>query len=174
METKTLPIEELKAAEYNPRKDLRPGDDEYERLRRSIQEFGYVSPIIINKSNNVVIGGHQRLKVLQELGHKEVLCVLVDMDESHEKLLNLALNKIQGDWDMEKLESLLSDIQQDGFDATLTGFSEEEIDGLIGSFDPLADEVPEPELEEDSADVGTTVVCPKCRHTADKEEFKIN
>lgn len=63
-------IADLKPAEYNPRKSLQPGDPEYESLKRSIETFGYVDPIIVNK-DGTVIGGHQRLSVLVNLGYTE-------------------------------------------------------------------------------------------------------
>ena len=91
-------VDELKAAEYNPRKDLRPGDAEYEKLKRSIQEFGYVDPVIWNKRTGTVVGGHQRLKVMKDLGYEEVDCVVVDLDEKKEKALNIALNKISASY----------------------------------------------------------------------------
>ena len=96
MEIERRKVDELKAAEYNPRKDLRPGDAEYEKLKRSIQEFGYVEPVIWNKRTGTVVGGHQRLKVMKDLGYEEVDCVVVDLDEKKEKALNIALNKISG------------------------------------------------------------------------------
>jgi len=92
-----IPIGQLNPAKYNPRKDLHPGDPEYEKLKRSMQEFGYVEPIVWNKRTGNIIGGHQRLKVLIDMGMQEVDCVVVDLDEAKEKALNLALNKIQGD-----------------------------------------------------------------------------
>ena len=76
-----IPVTKLQPAKYNPRKDLQPGDPEFEKLRRSVEEFGYVEPIIWNKRTGVVIGGHQRLKVLQHLGYTEVDCVVLDLDE---------------------------------------------------------------------------------------------
>jgi len=82
----------LQPAKYNPRKDLKPGDAEYEKIKRSIEEFGYVEPVIWNKTTGNVVGGHQRLKVLLELGQSEVDCVVVELDEQREKALNVALN----------------------------------------------------------------------------------
>ena len=104
-------IEELNAAPYNPRKDLTPNDEEYEKLRRSLQEFGYVEPIIWNERTGNVVGGHQRLKVLRQLGETELDCVIVNLSLEHEKALNVALNKISGDWDNEKLSALLEELQ---------------------------------------------------------------
>lgn len=124
-------IEELLPAEYNPRKDLKPGDPEYEKLKRSIKEFGYVDPVIWNKRTGRVVGGHQRLKVLKDSGIKELECVVVDLTEEKEKALNIALNKISGDWDKDKLALLITDLQGTDLDVSLTGFDTEELDDLF-------------------------------------------
>lgn len=124
-------LRELLPADYNPRKQLRPGDPEYEKLKRSINTFGYVEPIIYNKRNGVVVGGHQRLSVLKDLGFEEVECVEVDLDEVTEKSLNVALNKISGSWDEVKLAEVFETLK--GFDADLelTGFDVGEIDLML-------------------------------------------
>lgn len=122
---------DLIPADYNPRKDLKPGDPEYDKLKRSMEQFGYVEPVIWNKSTGRVVGGHQRLKVLMDMGVTEVECVVVEMDEEREKALNIALNKISGDWDKDKLMLLISDLQGADFDVSLTGFDPAEIDDLF-------------------------------------------
>jgi len=127
----TLPVTKLAPAEYNPRKDLKPGDPEYEKLKRSITEFGYVEPVVWNRTTGHVVGGHQRLKVLIDTGVKEVECVVVEMSEEKEKALNVALNKISGDWDKEKLSLLIADLQGADFDVSLTGFDAPELDALF-------------------------------------------
>ncbi|WP_425057916.1 hypothetical protein SCACP_24830 [Sporomusa carbonis] len=66
MEIVKLPIEKLNAAPYNPRIDLKPGDKDYEKLKKSILTFGYIDPIIVNKRGYVVVGGHQRQKQRQK------------------------------------------------------------------------------------------------------------
>lgn len=109
-------VAELLPADYNPRKDLKPGDKEYEKLKRSIEQFGYVEPVIWNATTSRVVGGHQRLKVLIDMGITEVECVIVEMDEDKEKALNVALNKISGEWDNDKLALLISDLQGADFD----------------------------------------------------------
>lgn len=126
-------IEELTPAPYNPRKDLQPGDAEYEKLRRSLEEFGYVEPIIWNAQTGNVVGGHQRLKVLRELGESEIDCVVVKFPEKQEKALNIALNKISNDWDEEKLTELLEEMQNADLDVTLTGFDSEELKDIFTS-----------------------------------------
>jgi hypothetical protein len=76
---------DLIPATYNPRKDLKPGDAEYDKLKRSIEQFGYVEPVIWNKVTGHVVGGHQRLKVLIDMGITEVECVIIEMDEEKKK-----------------------------------------------------------------------------------------
>ena len=122
---------DLIPADYNPRKDLKPGDAEYEKLKRSIEQFGYVEPVIWNKTTGFVVGGHQRLKVLLDVGITEVECVVVEMDAEKEKALNIALNKISGEWDTDKLALLIADLQGADFDVSLTGFEPAEIDSLF-------------------------------------------
>lgn len=126
-----IQTDRLIPADYNPRKDLKPGDPEYEKLKRSLEEFGYVEPVIWNKTTSHVVGGHQRLKVLLDMGITEVECVVVEMDADKEKALNVALNKISGDWDKDKLALLIADLQGADFDVSLTGFDPGEIDDLF-------------------------------------------
>jgi len=122
-------ISELKPARYNPRKDLQPSDPEYQRIKKSIEEFGYVDPIIVN-ADYTVIGGHQRLKVLKELGQAQIDVVVVDIPKDKEKALNVALNKISGEWDTQRLTELLGEIKADGL-LELTGFDEKEFDQML-------------------------------------------
>ncbi|HML68331.1 MAG TPA: site-specific DNA-methyltransferase [Clostridia bacterium] len=131
MVIQTLPVDKLVPADYNPRKDLKPGDTEYEKLKRSLSEFGYVEPVIWNKTTGHVVGGHQRLKVLIDTGITEVECVVVEMDTEKEKALNIALNKINGEWDKDKLALLITDLQGADFDVSLTGFDAPELDALF-------------------------------------------
>ena len=91
MQIEKLKIEQLIPSDYNPRKDLKPGDAEYDKLKRSIEQFGYVEPVIWNKVTGRVVGGHQRLKVLIDMGITEVECVVVELLETKEKALNVAL-----------------------------------------------------------------------------------
>jgi DNA modification methylase len=130
MNIQKIEITKLKPAEYNPRKNLKPEDEEYQKIKRSIIEFGYVAPVIVN-SDMTVIGGHQRLKVLKELGYNEVECVVVDLNKNKEKALNIALNKISGDWDNNKLEELLAELKETDIDLDITGFSFDEVDNIL-------------------------------------------
>lgn len=136
---------DLLPAEYNPRKDLKPGDAEYEKLKRSVEQFGYVEPVIWNKTTGRVVGGHQRLKVLIDMGYTEVDCVVVELNEEKEKALNIALNKISGEWDKDKLALLITDLQGAYFDVSFTGFEPAEIDDLFK--DTLYDKIKEDDFD---------------------------
>ena len=148
MQIEKLKTELLIPAEYNPRKDLKPGDPEYEKLKRSIEQFGYVEPVIWNKTTSHVVGGHQRLKVLLDMGITEVECVVIEMNEEKEKALNIALNKISGDWDKDKLMLLIADLQGADFDVSLTGFEPAELDALFK--DSLKDGIHEDDFDVDA------------------------
>lgn len=143
---KEVELSWLKPADYNPRADLQPGDPEYEKIKRSIESFTYVDPIIAN-SDGTIIGGHQRLKVLLDLGYTSADVVIVDKDKNEEAALNIALNKISGDWDPDKLAEVIGDIDVSDLDATLTGFDEDEIKELVGKIN-----IPD-KIEEDDFDI---------------------
>ena len=145
MEWKTIAVTDLRPAAYNPRKKLKAGDKEYEKIKNSINEFGYVEPIIVN-SDMTVISGHQRLTVLKDLGYKEVKCVVIEVDKVREKALNIALNKITGEWDDSLLADLLVDLQNENFNTDFTGFEAPEIEQLFSK-------VHDKEISEDDFDV---------------------
>ena len=145
MEIKELPLKELKPAAYNPRKKLKKGDKEYEKIKQSLLKFGYVDPIIVNE-DLTVIGGHQRLTVLKDLDYETAKCVIVDLPKEDEKALNIALNKITGQWDEALLADLLLDLQESDFNLGLTGFEPPEIDDILSN-------VHDKELSEDEFDV---------------------
>ena len=145
MEIKELSLKELKPAAYNPRKKLKKGDKEYEKIKQSLLKFGYVDPIIVNE-DLTVIGGHQRLTVLKDLDYETAKCVIVDLPKEDEKALNIALNKITGQWDEALLADLLLDLQESDFNLDLTGFEPPEIDDILSN-------VHDKELSEDEFDV---------------------
>lgn len=145
MEIKELSLKELKPAAYNPRKKLKKGDKEYEKIKQSLLKFGYVDPIIVNK-DMTVIGGHQRLTVLKDLDYETAKCVIVKLSKEDEKALNIALNKITGQWDEALLADLLLDLQESDFNLDLTGFEPPEIDDILSN-------VHDKELSEDEFDV---------------------
>ena len=125
-----LPISALKLADYNPRKKLNPHHREYRELRKSIKELGFAESVVVNK-DMTVIGGHQRISVAQELGYTELPCTVVDLTKQQEKALNIALNKISGIWDEDKLAELISELDDDLFDLSTIGFEAPEVDDLF-------------------------------------------
>ena len=144
-ELKVLPVTVLKPAAYNPRKKLKPGDKEYEKIKNSIEEFGFADPLVVN-ADMTIIGGHQRLNVAIAMGYTEVPCAVVDIDKTREKSLNIALNKITGAWDDSLLADLLKDIENSDFDLGKTGFDPPEIETLFNK-------VHSKEVKEDDFDV---------------------
>lgn len=130
-------IADMERAAYNPRVELRPGDDEYEALKYSLEHFGQVEPVVWNRRTNRVVGGHQRLTVEQDLGHEEVWVSVVDLDDLKEKELNIALNKTGGRWDPEKLGQLLDEL---GDRATETGFSTADIEEIQAKLEQQIDQ----------------------------------
>lgn len=160
MEWRTIPIGDLCPAAYNPRKKLKPGDKEYEKIKNSIQEFGYVEPIIVNY-DMTVIGGHQRLTVLKDLGYTEVDCVVLHIeDENKVKALNIALNKITGAWNEQLLSDLLVDLQAVDFNTDLTGFEAPEIEQLFSK-------VHNKKIKEDDFDVDAELQKPTVAQPGD-------
>ncbi|MFX4303013.1 site-specific DNA-methyltransferase [Alicyclobacillus tolerans] len=149
MEIMKLKISDIKNAEYNPRKDLKPGDKEYEKLKKSILEFGYVDPLVWNKETGNIVGGHQRIKILKEMGYEEVECSVVSLSKEKEAALNIALNKISGEWDLPKLKDLLVELDTGEFDIEITGFDETELAVLLS--DVGDDEVKEDDFNEKEA-----------------------
>ncbi len=147
MKIKKILISKIRTADYNPRLDLKPGDLEYEKIKRSIQEFSMVEPLVWNEATGSLIGGHQRLKILKDLGQKEIEVSVVNIkDQKREKALNVALNRCSGDWDYGKLKELLVSLDDGQFDVTMTGFGMDELESLLvgRGTEPGDDEVPEP------------------------------
>lgn len=160
MQWKTLSVDALRPAEYNPRKKLKAGDKEYEKIKNSIQEFGYVEPIIVNY-DMTVIGGHQRLTVLKDLGYTEVQCVEVHIeDENKVKALNIALNKITGAWNEQLLADLIVDLQAANFNTDFTGFEAPEIEQLFSK-------VHNKDIKEDDFDVEAELQKPTMSQAGD-------
>jgi predicted phage terminase large subunit-like protein len=139
MDLRRIAISKLKPAPYNPCVELKPGDPVFEQLRRSIETFGVVEPIVWNRRSGHVVGGHQRFAVLTVLGHTHAEVVVVNLPAEREKALNLALNKIVGSWDEQKLAALLGELGAlPEFDLSVTGFENDEIAALIDRVEAAA------------------------------------
>jgi len=153
METKKFRLVDINPAPYNPRKDLQPGDSQYEAIKNSIERFGFVEPLIVNirDGGNVLVGGHQRYKILLAQDVKEVEAVVVDLPASEEKALNIGLNKIEGEWDFGKLKDLVVELERE--DVTSIGFSNEEVDNLIKELEQESEDVADSSAEGQEAPV---------------------
>lgn len=151
MKTAIMKLKDIHPAAYNPRVTLKPGDKDYEALKNSLERFGVAEPLIVNETTGNLVAGHQRLNVLKASGATEVEVVLVEMDGDKEKLLNIALNKIDGEWDYKKLEAMFEEIEAD--DIKFTGFSQEELDNLfdggLPDWDDTGEDTEEQEKEAD-------------------------
>ena len=162
-----LQLADLVTPPYNPRMDMEPDSPEYKALRRSLEQHQLVEPPVVNLHNMRCIGGNQRVAVMLALGWTEALCSVIDQpDESKEKKLCLALNRIDGRWDTDKLGDLLRDDDvleyETGFDAEevrvyrlLEDAREPDDDGDYPGDDQEDDE-PEPEDDEPPEDEGDT------------------
>ncbi len=175
MNLEKIKINELKSADYNPRVI---SEENFEKLKQSLNQFGLVDPIVINlKNNNTIIGGHQRYRVLLEDGLDELYLLRlgdigwvfdnIDLkveDESIEKLMNINLNQtnLMGEWNNSKLESLFTDLELSNIDLDLTGFDDFEIDEISLSntstvidtddFDDFFEERDEPKTKEEKVE----------------------
>tara|TARA_R100000234_G_scaffold107390_1_gene78423 strand:- start:253 stop:864 length:612 start_codon:yes stop_codon:yes gene_type:complete len=154
MKIEEVDIDSLKPASYNPRNI---DSEEMESLKRSLKQFGFVDPAIIRKKDNMIIGGHQRIEAAKALGWETAPVIIMDVSANDAKLLNVALNKISGDWDDVKLANLLKELKYDNsVDELLTGFTEEELDTLL--WDLGQDDLDEELREEDPDKLDTPEV----------------
>lgn len=125
-----VPIDELKPFAKNPRKISEAG---LEKIRRSIEQFGFANPILVQQGTNVIIAGHQRWKAAKAAGLDRVPVVYLDMDDETAKAYNIADNRTaeEAEWEPALLSELMSELKDIGFDLTLTGFEDKEIGEIL-------------------------------------------
>ena len=175
MEIVNIPIENLIISNYNPRKW---SEKDTQDLQNSIKEFGLIDPIIVNNSKermNIVIGGHFRLKVVKDLGYKEIPVIYVNIQNiEKEKELNLRLNKNQGNWDYKMLADFDKEI------LSIAGFMENEIEFMQKEQFPdfSTSEITKDDMDKKSKELKNmfskeremeSVMCPECGN-----EFEVN
>jgi len=136
MELKIIPIKDLKFAEYNPRTINK---ENFDRLCRSIKEFGFTVPNTVNSHagrENVLIGGHMRTRAAEAEGLTEVPCWVVDIDETRERMLNIALNNpdLAGEWDEQMLAEILVKLNEEDANIKLTGFDETQVSSILDDY----------------------------------------
>lgn len=144
-----MPLADMIPAAYNPRKDLQPGDVEWEKIEASLDAFGMVEPIVYNQRTGHIVGGHQRAKVLAHRGETEADVSIVDLSEDDEKILSVKLNRVKGYWDTGKLSELLTEIKEATGDLGATGFDDWEFESLTQEYDHIGNL-----LEDDFSDSG--------------------
>lgn len=169
MEFEVKRIADMNRAAYNPRVDLQPEDEEYQAIERSLKRHGLVQPIVWNRRTNTVVSGHQRLTVLEAQGETEVTVSVVDLDDIQEKELNVALNKITGEWDDDKLSVILNEL---GEEATDTGFTLPEIDVLRDELKSYFDDVTAPDEEEPTEEPEESFLLSLSFDAADEKPLK--
>lgn len=165
MRLEKVHINELISPDWNPRQITQ---EELQKLETSLKEFGYIEPLIVNNVNMHIVGGNQRFKVLQKLGYTDVDVIFIHIEDiAAEKALNLALNKISGQWDINQLEVILDEIRLSPIDITLTGFDELELE----SFDPTDEQHTYDDAEDDNdiIDDIDVIICPRCNYEIPKE-----
>lgn len=173
MEIKKFKIKDLISPDYNPR-EITP--EEMEKLKKSIKEFNYIDPIIVNSYNNHIIGGNQRFEAMKQLGYDEIEVSVVNIpDPNKEKALNLRLNKLSGEWDNAKLNDVIQELEINHFDLEITGFNSMDIaeiklendfefDDDIDQFNTEITEetVNEEPPTEEEANEENIIICPHC------------
>ena len=167
MDVETVNINELISPDYNPR-HITPAA--MESLKQSIDEFGYIDPIIVNKHNNHIVGGNQRYECLKTLGYTEIDVIFInEPDINREKAINIRLNNSSGDWDIGKLDTIFQDLEITGFDLTLTGFATENLQPIENDVDDHT-EIPTNETITSDLNTGLKVKTGKAKDTAEQPE----
>ncbi|MDD3035137.1 MAG: ParB N-terminal domain-containing protein [Bacteroidales bacterium] len=177
MRFENIDINELLPDAKNPRKDLKPEDPEFNKINTSIEKFGFLEPIVFNTRTKKILGGHQRIKTLKHRGVSELHVIklgayswgftdneLKELTPSEENAANIALNKAQGDWDMDQLIINLQELKDEDFDIELTGFDDIEFSQFIEDMNTLKTPIPESEREYDESIASDVemITCPHC------------
>lgn len=177
MKIEKVPIKDLFSPNYNPRQI---SDTEMEKLKQSIKEFGYVDPIIVNSYNNHIIGGNQRFEAMKQLGYDEIDVSFVNItDPNREKALNLRLNKLSGEWNTEKLNDIIEELQINHFDLSITGFDDfdKEIDfEMLMEMESISNDLNEESTVESTREstVESTEDVELIQDDYKKEDFEVN
>lgn len=158
MEIITLPLNELRAYQFNARVH---DAAQVNALKQSIKEFGFTNPVLVHPSGRI-IAGHGRVEAARELGMTEVPCLVLDnLSEAQVRAYTIADNQLpqMATWNFDMLAVEIDELQEQGFDISTLGFNAEELTEMLGS-----PEI-EPEIEEKpQKEPSDTTICPKCHH----------
>ena len=167
MKIELIKTNKLKPAKYNPRQITKK---QYNDLKKSIEKFDLVDPIIVNK-DYTVIGGHQRLKICKELKYKDVDCVILDLTKEEERELNIRLNKSGGDFDMDILanEFDMEELKEWGFKDIEFGLNIDKLDDTFSLDD--SDKSPFQQITFTLADKQAELIRNKIKDIKGTEEY---
>lgn len=138
MRVQEVPISSIEEWTDNPRRQRDEGDVQYESLKRSLERWDVLQPIVWNERTGQIVSGHQRVKLLKEKGRDLVPAAVVDLNYNEQRALSLALNKIDGSWDEDQLETVLEDIQEEST-VDYLGFDEQELDDRLSEYNEATD-----------------------------------
>lgn len=160
---KELQIEQTDVAQLapwpqNPRKH---GEPDLAVIIRSIKEYGFTNPILVQRGTNRVIAGHGRLQAAKKMGMVRVPVLFLDIDDAKATALTIMDNRSAelSTWDMTALKDCLVTLDDGAFDVELTGFTKDDVAKLFAGpedEDPESDEAPP---------APKPVKCPKCGNT---------
>lgn len=152
----TIALDAYAPAPYNPRTISK---HDMANLQRSIERWGDLENVVVNKRTGHIVSGHQRVEAAKAAGLKDFRAVVIDVNEDEEKLINLAMNRVRGEWDEPGLGALLGELGElPGVDVSLAGFGESELSALTTRFDPVSVQA-QARLDEKAK-----VKCPECGH----------
>lgn len=153
MNLKTLKLDDINPADYNPRVIT---DEEFNGLVQSLKTFGQQENLIVNK-DMTLISGHQRLEAMKFLNWTEAMCNVVDLNKHQEKKLNITMNNkaIAGKWDDLKLAEILEELKLD-----------EDYEPLrLNKLEPL-------DLSDNKDKKRKLMTCPECQFEGEETDFK--
>lgn len=168
-EYKTLALDQITPAPYNPRLDLTPEDPEYQKIKKSILDHGLIQPIVYNEQTGNAVGGNQRLKILKDLGVEKAVCAVIRVPLVREMEISVALNKHDNLWDREKLREIMIQFKNEGYDPSRTAFDQYEFEQLSQEMNiSVSGFFQEEEKEVKDEKVKHTYKCPHCGEVFEK------
>lgn len=168
-EYRTMQLDQITPAPYNPRVDLTPEDPEYQKIKSSIIDHGLIQPIVYNEQTGNAVGGNQRLKILKDIGITQAVCAVIRVPLVREMEISVALNKHDNLWDREKLREIMIQFRDEGYDPLRTGFDQYEFEQLSQEMNmSVSGFFQEEEKEAAHEKVKHTYKCPHCGEVFEK------
>ena len=158
---------------YNPRYDLKPGDIEYERLRKSVIKNGLLQPIVWNEYNGNIVGGEQRWKILMEIGVVKCICAVTHIENPEDEMAaNLALNRAHGRFEDDLLQAMFEGMDLEDIDTEEMGYDPDEVEHVLSGFGNVDDDdIFDFSMEPDKKPA--MVKCPCCGKKFEERENRV-